>query len=174
MRKIICYDDTEPGLLGASWRVGAWALARGADVWPCRDVVDVYNAVHSAKPDEVCEVQLWGHGMPGRPLVDHVGLDIERLIDAIRCRQLTLWFRSCSVMRDRAWVHRLTHHASVAGHTGVIGPWAMHSGLVGVRCGGRIWYDPSDPKLLGSSAPWKTRTIPATQMTLPEWAWGDA
>lgn len=81
--KIIFYDKTS-GFLSFLWRIGAWiAIRRGhADVAVAVSTwEEMINCIGntSASLHPLSVIQLWGHGGPGRPLIDSSSLDALRM-----------------------------------------------------------------------------------------------
>jgi hypothetical protein len=182
-KSILFVDVAEPGVLGLSYRAGA-ALFRGAFdvVVECKGVADVYAELSRFKDGEVGHVQVWGHGFPGHPVIalpkgkspqgvfeQHTLYPPNAAWDA--CRGGSVWFRSCSVAQGSRGHRFMAAFAAiginVVAHLGVIGTWAMHSYLMGVRAGTAPWW--SVDLAPGDSSPFAPRTVPATQMALPSW-----
>jgi hypothetical protein len=152
--RLVLYDRTCLGLT-ASWRAGSWLFqklgrfdaAYGAGSWD--EGLSWLAGTHPARP--VREIQYWGHGQPGRLLLNRAPLDrtaldrqhpLHSLLAAIRGRlvpdESLWWFRTCLTFGGepghafaRDWTRFFG--APAAGHTHVIGP--LQSGLHVLRPG---------------------------------------
>lgn len=128
---LIIYDTTDR-VLSPIWRAGArlyrvmgWAdHAVGVKDWPT-----FWSAARMNAPREV---QLWGHGGPGYPLIAGRWMDEA---DALLHPATThLWFRACSVFcgtLGRRFAGRMADQLQVdiSAHTHQIGQWGFQSGL---------------------------------------------
>lgn len=172
-KALLVYDATEPGLLGKSWSTGS-ALFRGSfdEVVAAKSVEDVYAALRRRPKSSLKHVQVWGHGAPGAPLIGKKAIRADDPSWAA-VEGGTVWFRSCSVMsgfEGGVFAETFAHHRiDVAGHLGLIGPWATHSHLVGLLHERKTAWWPNNTNV-GPSAPWKPRSVSALTMRLPEWA----
>lgn len=177
--KIILFDASPNGALGWSWAVGSfrpgWTRI-GVKSWNEASVK--LNAV--VRPGtRIKELQIWGHGEPGKPLIaGKPPVSVLPTFMELLARLVTpgslVWFRSCSVFfgeKGRAFAERTANELNcrVAGHSHVIGPW--QSGLFSVAPGmHQGWVDPEpmvdwrDHK----SGPFQPRTIFCARMAVPE------
>jgi len=176
-RKILIFDDADKGIAGRAWRIGAKIFGHSFDdviaaTSVRRAMQDLERIFPLGKPHSVdVEVQIWGHGFDGRPRI--AGETITHDMPALLVAD-TLWLRSCSVMHGEAG-HNFSEYLAqrgvdVVGHCGIIGPWGAHSGLVGLRASpdARAWWKRDE--YAQRSHPFAPRTIPATQMSIPRWA----
>lgn len=181
-RTVVFYDETEDTPLGALWALYAATFpdAHGVATWDeVRDLVEMYSdadmhvseftgdVADLARPD----VQVWGHGWKGRPLIDGVSCPVESWWTCCK----SVWFRSCSTMDDErglAFGRKMAQMTDVAGHLNIIGYWGVQSWLVGARRGTEPWWEHLAEKVdaRGRSAPWQPRTVTALKRHLPEWA----
>lgn len=124
---------------------------------------------------ERIELQVWGHGAPGVPLIGGAGApEGDRRWGAVDL----VWFRSCSVSRTasgRDFMKAIAAHGcDVAAHMVVIGPWGAQSCLYGLRAGAEPWWVNQDEVQtyidLGTSRPWYPRTVMFWHMRCPDWA----
>lgn len=179
--RLVLYDRTCVGRAGlpgltTSWRAGSWLYTRlgrvdaafGAGSWDAglRWLAEVRS------PQRIEEIQYWGHGQPGRLLLDRQPLELTALqpahplhasLAAIRSRlvpgESLWWFRTCLTFGGepgqrfaRAWTRFFD--AAAAGHTQVIGP--LQGGLHCLRPG----EEPGWPREEGVD-------LPASR--LPQW-----
>jgi hypothetical protein len=173
--RILLYDTTA-GWLSTAWRAGA-SLGRFDRVVGVSTPAESYAAIRSAaeSPGGLDEVQIWGHGSPGAPVIDGERLYTYALGAALRpspVRSL-VWFRSCAVFAGAVGQSFAADLAAldvrVAGHTRVIGaPW--QSGLYALRPGQVPHWSALDG---GGSGPFLHHTILVTRMSLPDWAYGE-
>lgn len=189
MKRVVVYDRTcRTGRRGLSpvWATGARlykALRRiddhvGVASW------DEAFAWLAAQREPIREVQYWGHGKWGRPLVGDDGFDTASLagrhagaIAAIRERlapDALVWFRTCETFGAHAghdFAQRLadTLGARVAGHTYIIA--YQQSGLHGLLPGMRPTWSPDEGLASGTAhdprtALWSKRRAPNTVTAL--------
>jgi hypothetical protein len=178
--KVIIYDASVGGFLGASW--ASWAKVQAARGWKVLGVKSWDDAIGKLtqrllfEDGSVDEIQLWGHGSPGIPLIG--GEQITTNVVVVLRRVLTagslVWFRMCSVFfgeKGRQFAEQTSRilGCRVAGHTHIIGPF--QSGLYSVSPGkGTDWdlrYD-ATPWRKVVSGWWEPRTILCTRMSVPE------
>lgn len=164
---LVVFDLTEKRWLGKAWAAYAatFPSAEGVTSW-----AEVKHLVRNQ--GEGRDLQVWGHGSPGRPFIGREAADpswdMWNHLDSV-------WFRSCSVANGRighSFMSTITNRCDAAAHLGIIGPWGMHSRLVALRKGGVLpWWplDEVDPR--ESSAPWKPRTVSCLRRALPDWAY---
>lgn len=104
--KIVFYDTTEtkptslsPVPLTWLWRLGV--KFTGADkVFGVSSWEEVYD--HLEALDQVDEIQVWGHGRPGSPLINGHHPDLVLLATVLSGKTTeatTIWWRSCDVHR---------------------------------------------------------------------------
>lgn len=133
------------------------------------DVIEMFAVRHQGVKREV---QWWGHGFNGAPMIGDGKLTTRYHINAIMSVE-EIWFRTCYVARGdrgRAFMqHCADVGTSVLAHPCIIGTWGMHSGLVGVKAGEKVWWN--DGEFEFSSRPHLPRTISTLRMSVPEWAW---
>ena len=169
---ILIIDGVGEKFVGWSWRAGAKIFGKMFDrVHYCASVADFWAVIESYAPGEVAHVQVWGHGGPGRPLINKVAIDDDDARWAL-LEGATVWFRMCSIAagpQGHKFMKRLALHGVIpVAHLPVIGFWASQSYMVALKPGEEPWW-PVDllPK---GSAPWLPRNVMAWQMTLPSWA----
>ena len=169
--RLLLVDDVSMGTAAFAWRAASYVFASSFDVVVrCNRTADVYNTL-SRYSGRLRHVQLWGHGAPGKPLIDGQPLD-ERNVAWAACKGATVWFRMCHVAcgdEGKRFMRGLGQWgASPVAHLALIGPLLSQSYLVGLDAYCAPWW----PSKLRSetSAPWLPRTVPAVQMTLPLWA----
>ena len=195
MLRLIVWDRTAPGLRHA-WRLGARlysGLGRIDAAFPVATWDEALGWLAQAR-EPIGEIQYWGHGRWGRPLVAADALDASALrpghrltakLDAVRERlapDALVWLRTCEAFGARAghdFAMRLADRlgARVAGHTFVIG--ALQSGLHGLLPGhtpdwpadeGLAEGTPDAPVRAHGSAPGRPRTITCFDGRVPaEW-----
>lgn len=149
--RVLAYDRAEKSAIGWAWMIGAWCYGWWFDlVLPCRSWNDFFEGCAKAvegNGQTIEEIQLWGHGRPGQPLIAGKPLDpsphahLAILVEFSKwlMRPALLWFRMCAVFEGQAgkdFAEALTTllGAQVAGHTFNIG-WPWHSGLHTARPG---------------------------------------
>lgn len=165
-RRLLIYDATDKSYIGQSWRVGAFLFQGLFDsVVGVKDIQEARDAFGD-QGNWWDEIQIWGHGAAGAPMIGRSSFRPDE-----KWRASLVWFRSCYVLRGQAGYEFAFDMAqtgtAVAGHTRLIGPWGMHSGLYALHENQDPWWSIHDK---GGSAPWLPRTIPATEMELPPWA----
>jgi hypothetical protein len=166
--RLLVYDATDTKTVaGKFYSLGAVVFSHHFDVVHGAESVEDAMRVISSMPWE--EVQVWGHGRPGGPMISN--REFSPLDN--RWRKIGLvWFRSCSVFRGvegAEFANLMSRHngIGVAGHTYEIGTWGLHSGLYALRPKGKAWWNVHEK---GVSRPFARRTIAATRMSLPDWA----
>lgn len=165
--------DTTAGGLSTLWRLGS--LISGADVVVrARTWTEAYegigDAMNFATTREPVDLQVWGHGTDGAPLIDGVPVSLAALrreLDGAPARS-TVWWRSCSVHRGprgRLFAQQVcdTLGFSSIGHCVVISaPNPLVQGAVcALRPGQDPWWDPHGAGLRGCST---------LRMEPPTWA----
>lgn len=155
------------------WRLGGKMFSWAFDyVFYVKDAEEFWDVLRAFKPGEVDEAQLWSHGGPGRPIVNHVALAADHPAWS-NIKGADFWFRSCSVAAEAAGVRFMTalslRGLSPVAHLAIIGAWAMQSHTVGLKAGSLPTWPVEDREL--HSAPWAPRTIPAFWMWIPNWVW---
>lgn len=167
--RVLIYDATETRMVGKSWALGAklfkrhfncicaassWAEA--ASVVSCVPVVD--------------ELQYWGHGYPGAPILNDEPMTVE-FVDALAAKvtpDSLVWFRVCSAFsgpRGIAFAQDMVEELGcrVASYTRDIGFY--QSGLYSIRPGLGARWDPQDN---GKSYPWPCRhTVTCLRVSMP-------
>jgi hypothetical protein len=170
--RVILYDASTGGPLGWSWAIGS-KLDRG---WASFGVKTWDDALECL-PLGITELQIWGHGVPGSPLINHSAIT-DRVMIGLMQKLLTaeslVWFRSCSVFFGSVGVKFALRavgllQCCIAAHTHKIGfPW--HSGLYTLSPGGT----PSWPLYSGKaweamkSGPRQPHTIGMMKRSFPE------
>lgn len=182
--RIVVYDAAERGwpFLGVWWAIGAQVLAGaggvkiGARSWD--EAIARINSAARRNLGRPVDLQIWGHGYQGAPLLAGEPLRpyLRMLADAIsqpgatEDDGTTVWFRACDVaegprghafMRDAAD----TLGVPVLGHCAVISlpyPWQQRE-LCGLRPGEPVWWS-----LTGAELP----SCSTLRMTPPAWAFG--
>lgn len=175
--KIILYDASQDGLLGWSWSIGSfrpgWTRIGVKSWWDAKDKI-----IDAARPGtRLQELQLWGHGEPGEPLIasktpqDSFWNSIATLVEA----NSLIWFRMCSVLygvKGLMFVQDIADKLGcrVAAHTRVIGSW--QSGLYSLGPGEEKNSD-LDRNVIddwrNSKSSWcAPRTIFCTRLSFPE------
>lgn len=171
--RVLVYDTTQTGWppLSALWRTGA--LISGADVViPASGWADAYDAL--AEIDRpVDQLQVWGHGYPGQPLINGRSVDLVQLSQSLRTihPRTEVWFRACDVAMGqsghtfmRAAVARLK--CTVVAHCAVVA-WpnpAWQAQICALRPGEDVWWSLSGDELRGCST---------FRMTVPAHAYRD-
>lgn len=170
-KRILLYDDVDTSPAGLAWRAAVFLYGGSFDVVvPCVSVNSVYRVLRE-RADDIEHMQVWGHGLPGKPLIALQPLD-ETRNEWIGARGASVWFRSCRVASTYAGQQFMNGLAqwgiSPVAHLSKIGGTLLsQSYLVGIHDGARAWW-PVD-LLPNNSMPWAPRTVPVTRMTLPSW-----
>lgn len=184
--RVLLYDDTQ-GFLTRCWRIGSrlsrWDAIIAASSW--QEAVQRIALL----PDGIRELQFWGHGTDGQPLIAQRMLSsyITDLSVAGRFHKIPnslIWWRACNVFggargRDFAIAAPRVTGCAHVGHTRVISwPWPfLQSGGYAIRPGEKVHWDPfegitPDGKYLGSN-PLAKNTCLVTTMTVPHSWWKD-
>lgn len=163
-------DIGDKSAVSGWWGIGARVFAGSFDVVvECRTVDDLYNHINATHG--ITHAQVWGHGRPGAPLINGHPLDATLEVWR-RLDRASVWFRACSVAQGatgRGFMRHLSQRdVSPVAHLCVTGTWGMHSHLVGIVAGEEPWWPAGLAP--GPSTPLSPRTVPATQMKLPAWA----
>lgn len=164
---LVFYDKSEKTVLGAAWAAYAHTFLDSFGVESWDEVRQVLKDHLGPKP----EVQVWGHGWRGRPLLAQVSCPVEPWWGLAA----SVWFRSCATMDDSAgllFAERMAKHTDVAGHLNIIGFWGVQSWLVGARKGTTPWWKKHALSVdsYSRSNPLQPRTVLATRRRLPQWA----
>lgn len=177
--RIMAYDDTYRNVtfgVEATWRAGSvlfrpWfdkvvAAKSWEDVLAA--VADAWKGAGAGRP---IELQFWGHGAPGRPLIGGVGPETK---DTRWAKVHTVWFRCCSVFRGERgdeFAFQLTRQGCrVVAHTVVIGAQAgAQSYMYGATKDILPWWPNTPPNGATDSRPWAPRTVMFWTMRLPIW-----
>jgi hypothetical protein len=143
VKRVVVYDTTDKYLspLWAFWAwvgrvLGIYSFTHGFSSW------EQFVAILSKYPEgSVFELQLWGHGGPGKAYINNVGKnfnpntpEFKVLKKIIYPRGGLVWFRSCSMFAGEEG-HKFAKALSsnlevnIAAHTYVIGTWGVASGL---------------------------------------------
>lgn len=182
--RVLLYDNTQ-GYLTFFWWLGRflarWDAVISASSWD--DAIDQLAKV----PGPIKELQFWGHGLSGQPMIngEALGHKDERFAVACRFKRVTepvIWWRACCTFargRGIQWaldMCNLTGAAQV-GHTRVISwPWPIfQSGGYGLKPGQTVYWDPygdldRDGNELGSN-PFAKNTCSTFRMTVPQKFW---
>ena len=143
--RIMAYDATERSPVGWSWAIGAKVFGPWFDAvipatsWP--DLLERCVSIAVQRDQSIRELQIWGHGRPGEPLMrgaplvprHHAHLGALQAFARVLARPALVWFRMCGVFCGKPgqeYGEALADllDCDVAAHTYVIGfPW--HSGL---------------------------------------------
>lgn len=136
--KVVFYDSN-PGegldqfLLKLCWMVGCWYQKAIGAIDEYFGVSSFDELIHKMEGlrSPVAQIQYWGHGGPGTPVISRKGTTAAQWIQLGRFfakrESSYLWFRCCSVFRSvpghdfSGWVADGLG-VKVAGHTRVIGP----------------------------------------------------
>ncbi len=172
-KRVLFVDVADTSTAAFWWRSAAklWAYAFD-EVVDCRSPDDLLGHLAADASSGLEHAQLWGHGLPGKPLIGGQPLDARR-VEWLGARKATFWFRSCNVARGvagKAFMSGLAQWGvSPVGHLARVGgTFLSQSYLVGVRSDAKAWW--SADIAVDGSAPWLPRTVPVTQMSLPSWA----
>ncbi len=143
--RVILYDNTDK--LTPFWRAGSLISGTPRDL-PATSWEHAYDLLAEEQArSPIRELQVWGHGYAGRPMIAGRSVSLRRL--AAACPTLDLvWWRSCDVhraARGRAFAEAASRilEAVVVGHTVVISkPWPLHHRRIcALRPGERVWWD---------------------------------
>jgi len=174
--KAIVFDSTVGGLNGLGYRLGSRRkgyVRIAASSW-----YDAFLKLQAniAKWDEI---QFWGHGQPGRPLMADMPLTqtFALAFSALLNKDSLVWFRMCSVWygsKGIEFANQVVRNLGcrVAGHTHVTG-FPRQSGLYSVRPGQNaediipLYPDGPEWDKLKSGRE-QPRTIKALEMSIPE------
>lgn len=136
MSRVIVYDSTA-GTLSKLW--GAYAKVQRLRGYRVIAATSWDDAIDKLPQEEVYELQAWGHGEPGHPLMGGKAIKSEHLSRLSRWidsdNPALVWFRMCSVFfgqKGQAFARHATQllGCRVAAHTRVIGNGAgWQSGL---------------------------------------------
>lgn len=155
---LVVYDATERSALGLTWRAYASTFPDSFAVTDWAEVAQLQEDLPGR------DLQVWGHGLPGRPLIDGKAPRHRHPWHLSR----SAWFRSCSVAAEPTFLAHVAQSTYAAAHTGIVGTWACQSRLYGLRPRERPWWPQHDPR--EHSHPFLPRTVPAWQRRLPAWA----
>lgn len=169
--RVLIYDASEQSFVGRTWCWGAALFRQRFDyILPAESWDDAEYAVSLL--ERVDELQFWGHGGQGRPLIDRVPMtkSFAETLGTKTHDDSLVWFRSCYVFGGatgqsfaRAMVRVLG--CRVAAHTRLVHVW--QSGLYSLSPGGMCSW-PVDEA--GTSAPWRRHTVLCLRMRCPdEW-----
>lgn len=163
-RVAVIYDETA-GLLSTAWALGALVNKTPLD-YAVATLKEWLETVENLPP-EVHEVHYWGHGRPGAPLVAGSWITADDIVGADGQRQMTFWWRSCSVHRGnrgQGFAGDLAvRGVTSVGHTRVIG-FPRQPRICGIRPGEVPWWSLQGEELRG---------VWATEMKIPNHAWKD-
>jgi hypothetical protein len=181
--KIILFDKTSRDIPGFAWAIGSfrpgWTRI-GAKSWDeaAEAIGSVFfehvcNLGDGERSERLTELQIWGHGQPGEPLIAGKPMTpafIRRVQVSVNPDSL-VWFRSCSVFfgaTGRVFAERTANELScrIAGHTHVIGPW--QSGLC-TQVPGELWkWGTHNGAWTKYKSGWREpRTIACLRMAVP-------
>jgi|9_EtaG_2_1085328.scaffolds.fasta_scaffold00002_114 hypothetical protein len=180
--RILLYDNTQ-GFMSWIWWLGSflssWDHKAGVASWD----EAITEAAKCRAP--VREIQFWGHGVAGSPLINGFSVSSEMLYglaEAARFRRVAnpfIWFRCCEVFsrssgeRFAIAAVRATN-ATIIAHTRVIG--IFQSGGYALRPGECVWWDSyegidNNTGRTTRSQPWYKNTIFAFRMSVPHSWW---
>ena len=183
--RVLVYDSTA-GFLSTLWSIGRflskWDLVIAAKSW--EHAID--EMLTLGEPVE--ELQFWGHGTAGGPLINGAPVTKYRLVaikDACRFSEAEnpfIWWRACDVFSRAAGVDFAlaaveTTGCAHVGHTRVISaPWPfLQSGGYGLRPGEKVKWDEYEgvtkEGLSKGSHPFAPNTCLVTTMSVPERWW---
>lgn len=143
VNRIVVYDTTDKYLspLWAFWAwvgrvLGFYSFTHGFSSW------EQFRTILSKYPEgSVFELQIWGHGSPGKAYIDKIGkdfdahtLEFQTLKKIMRPKTGLVWFRSCSMFageKGQKFAKDLSSglENNIAAHTYIIGTWGVASGL---------------------------------------------
>lgn len=153
--RIVVRDDSERSYLWWFWWLGAALLARPYRVIAAREWSDVYgplgDAAAAAPPGTThLDIQVWGHGDDGAPMINGSGPVLAEIAVALRrappIPRVSIWWRSCSVHRGSygaAFAYRVSGYGVESiGHCDLISlPNPMRQRAV---CGLRAYHGGDD------------------------------
>lgn len=165
--------DTTAGSLSTLWRLGsvisgAEVVVRAASWSEAYDGIG--DALERASVPVRLDLQIWGHGDDGAPLIDGHSVSLAALRREIGVvdRTSTVWWRSCEVHRGprgRLFAKQTTEVLGCCsvGHCAVISaPNPLVQGAIcALRPGQEPWWDPAGKGLRGCST---------LRMAVPSWA----
>lgn len=160
--RIVVYDTTERSWpwLTIWWTLGAVLLSRADAAIGVRSWGEACARIESElrrRGAQVVDLQVWGHGHQGAPLIAGHGPELEELARALDLALpgSTVWFRSCDVAEGRAGhafmaeAVRVLGHAVVAHCAVISAPNPLRQGEVcALRPGEAVWWS-----LTGSELP---------------------
>jgi hypothetical protein len=177
--RVLLYDNTDR--LTIFWAAGRylskWDAVISASSW--KDALEQLWELD--KP--VMELQFWGHGAEGFPLIDGFPLSTElqkELAEACDFQpESVVWWRACDVFSGERGQRFAVSFCQIAGcshvgHTRVISwPWPIfHSGGHGIRPGATPHWDVTEGEEDNDgSGPSKPNTCLVTRMKVPESWW---
>lgn len=179
--KIMAYDNTYADVrfgVEATWRYGAMLFGSrfneviAASSW--NDILVAVTAAKAADPQREIELQVWGHGAKGAPLIGRYAANPS---DVRWANAHTVWFRCCYAFagaEGKVFAAKMAEKCRVVAHTVIIGAnWGAHSYTYGLEKGALpTWpevtadVDPIKPL----SSPMAPRTVMFWDMTVPAWA----
>ncbi len=174
--RIVIRDAAEPSHLRYWWAIGA-AVISGADVvLAVRSWDEAYTRLEAVVRKQglvgrPVDLQVWGHGYQGAPLIAGKAVSLPMLADALVLthESSTVWFRACDVAEGPAG-HRFMAEAvveigcTVVAHCAVISlpyPWEQRE-ICALRPGEPVWWSLSGEELQSCST---------FRMTVPAWAY---
>jgi len=140
--KILIYDKSEKTFVGLSWKVGSFFFGTflryfdhvcGASSW--EDAFEWIEKTCEKTGKPIKELQYWGHGLPGVPILNKHPLPIGLFLHIQKSimPSTLIWFRCCAVFNGEQG-HDFAKSISnfvkcrIAAHTFNIG-FPYHSGL---------------------------------------------
>lgn len=171
--RVVIYDrDARPGVLPVAWAVGSavlhWGRQLGVESWAEAYAELGWLRAHRLEP--IRELQVWSHGLPGRPVIGGKSANLQQLADALGPDPglELVWFRACDVAKGASGRRFLAQAVAalgctVAAHTQVIsagGPL----GPLGQR--GLVALQPGE--LPTWSDYWDGATVSTLAMRIPE------
>jgi hypothetical protein len=161
--RIVVHDTAERGWpwLGVWWAIGARVLSGAGVVIGARSWEEAFRRIASAirrNPGRPIDLQIWGHGYSGAPLIDGDGphlLSFAHAIEGAPREGSTVWLRSCDVAegpRGHSWMTQAVAALGVPiiAHCAVISlpyPWQQRE-ICALRPGETVWWS-----LTGSELP---------------------